>query len=118
MNGLKVIFYDLKSLNFCKFCRIDSRFIIFCQFNNQNSLGFMADCPDGKLSPTSFMQVKSIYFFENLKKIYNKAMIKTIIIQIYSKCFPNGNANEFCDHVFRTFDSDKNGFIDFKVFFF
>ncbi|XP_023328104.1 neuronal calcium sensor 2 isoform X4 [Eurytemora carolleeae] len=53
--------------------------------------GFMADCPDGKLTPISFMQ-------------------------IYSKCFPTGNANEFCDHVFRTFDSDKNGFIDFKEF--
>ena len=53
--------------------------------------GFMSDCPDGKLTPTSFMN-------------------------IYSKCFPSGNANEFCDHVFRTFDSDKNGFIDFKEF--
>merc|ERR1712112_441672 len=53
--------------------------------------GFMSDCPDGKLTPTSFMN-------------------------IYSKCFPSGNATEFCDHVFRTFDSDKNGFIDFKEF--
>ena len=53
--------------------------------------GFMADCPEGKLNPTAFMK-------------------------IYSKCFPAGNAKEFCDHVFRTFDSDKNGFIDFKEF--
>merc|ERR1712129_652452 len=37
-------------------------------------------------------------------------------MKIYSKCFPAGNAREFCDHVFRTFDSDKNGFIDFKEF--
>jgi len=29
--------------------------------------------------------------------------------------FPSGNAEEFCDHVFRTFDMDKNGYIDFKV---
>jgi len=29
--------------------------------------------------------------------------------------FPNGNAEEFCDHVFRTFDMDKNGFIDFNA---
>ena len=28
---------------------------------------------------------------------------------------PSGNAEEFCDHVFRTFDMDKNGYIDFKV---
>merc|ERR1711955_180596 len=53
--------------------------------------GFKQDCPDGKLDPTAFMK-------------------------IYSKCFPSGNAGEFCDHVFRTFDSDKNGVIDFKEF--
>ena len=53
--------------------------------------GFKADCPDGRLTPKAFMT-------------------------IYSKCFPTGNANDFCDHVFRTFDTDKNGFIDFKEF--
>ena len=73
--------------------------------------GFMKDCPEGKLSPPMF-------------------------IKIYSKCFPCGNAEEFCTHVFRwavigwhgssdqvlisdwsrTFDSDKNGTIDFKEF--
>ena len=68
----------------------------------------MSDCPDGKLNTQSFMK-------------------------IYSKCFPQGNAAEFCDHVFRfsyvfcirvqnncptyrTFDTDKNGSIDFKEF--
>merc|ERR1711892_422727 len=53
--------------------------------------GFKQDCPDGKLNQEAFMK-------------------------IYSKCFPTGNATEFCDHVFRTFDTDKNGFIDFKEF--
>ena len=53
--------------------------------------GFRSDCPDGRLTPKAFMN-------------------------IYSKCFPTGNANEFCDHVFRTFDTDKNGYIDFKEF--
>ena len=38
--------------------------------------GFMSDCPEGKLNTESFMK-------------------------IYSKCFPQGNAAEFCDHVFR-----------------
>ena len=53
--------------------------------------GFMEDCPDGKLTPESFMH-------------------------IYGNSFLTGNAKEFCDHVFRTFDKDKNGFIDFKEF--
>ena len=49
------------------------------------------DCPDGKLTADSFRK-------------------------IYRKCFPSGNVEEFCDHVFRSFDADKNGFIDFKEF--
>merc|ERR1712215_11031 len=53
--------------------------------------GFMADCPEGKLTPTMFCE-------------------------IYGKCFPTGNAKEFCKHLFRTFDIDKNGVIDFKEF--
>jgi len=53
--------------------------------------GFMSDCPEGKLSPTTFCQ-------------------------IYSKCFPSGNAGQFCKHVFRCFDTDDNGVIDFKEF--
>ena len=53
--------------------------------------GFKKDCPDGKLNPDSFMK-------------------------IYSQCFAKENLSEFCDHVFRTFDSDRNGFIDFKEF--
>ena len=53
--------------------------------------GFLVYCPGGKLSPSAF-------------------------IKIYSKCFPGGNSAEFCDHVFRAFDSDKNGFVDFKEF--
>merc|ERR1712110_72116 len=53
--------------------------------------GFRIDCPDGKLTASSFRK-------------------------IYTKCFPGGNVNEFCDHVFRTFDMDKNGFVDFKEF--
>eukprot|EP00092_Neocalanus_flemingeri_P015504 GFUD01016783.1.p1 GENE.GFUD01016783.1~~GFUD01016783.1.p1 ORF type:complete len:192 (-),score=46.50 GFUD01016783.1:49-624(-) len=53
--------------------------------------GFLSDCPEGKLNPATFCQ-------------------------IYSKCFPTGNAKQFCDHVFRSFDTDQNGVIDFKEF--
>jgi hypothetical protein len=52
--------------------------------------GVQQDCPNGRLTPAKF-------------------------VDMYKMFFPNGNAEEFCDHVFRTFDMDKNGFIDFKV---
>ena len=51
--------------------------------------GFIEDCPDGRLTPDSFMK-------------------------IYGTSFVTGNAKEFCQHVFRTFDKDRNGYIDFK----
>ena len=53
--------------------------------------GFISDCPNGKLSPAAF-------------------------VKIYSQCFPSGNARDFCDHIFRTFDTDGNGYIDFREF--
>ncbi|KAK2723608.1 hypothetical protein QYM36_002074 [Artemia franciscana] len=52
--------------------------------------GFKQDCPNGRLTPAKF-------------------------VDMYKMFFPSGNAEEFCDHVFRTFDMDKNGFIDFKA---
>ncbi|EDS44849.1 conserved hypothetical protein [Culex quinquefasciatus] len=52
-------------------------------------MGFAQDCPNGKLTPAKF-------------------------VDMYKMFFPSGNAEEFCDHVFRTFDMDKNGYIDFK----
>ncbi|XP_063605058.1 neuronal calcium sensor 2-like [Penaeus indicus] len=51
--------------------------------------GFRQDCPSGRLTPDKF-------------------------VDMYKMFFPSGNAEEFCDHVFRTFDMDKNGYIDFK----
>ena len=52
---------------------------------------FQRDCPCGQLSRNKFLQV-------------------------YSSFFPDGNAEKFCEHVFRTFDSDNSGRIDFKEF--
>ena len=53
--------------------------------------GVQKDCPDGQLSRAKFLEV-------------------------YSSFFPQGNADKFCAHVFRTFDSDNSGKIDFKEF--
>ncbi|ESN97270.1 hypothetical protein HELRODRAFT_85703 [Helobdella robusta] len=53
--------------------------------------GFMRDCPTGQLTRDKFLEV-------------------------YSSFFPNGNAEKFCYHVFRTFDGDNSGKIDFREF--
>ncbi|XP_023336451.1 neuronal calcium sensor 2 isoform X2 [Eurytemora carolleeae] len=53
--------------------------------------GFLYDCPSGKLKPNLF-------------------------IEMFSKFFPSNDAAKFCSNIFRTFDVDGNGFIDFKEF--
>ena len=52
---------------------------------------FKNECPSGKLSLEGFQNY-------------------------YSHFFPSGNGDEFCEHMFRAFDTDENGFIDFKEF--
>lgn len=67
--------------------QITRTFVLICV---SLSLRSQQDCPNGKLTPAKF-------------------------VDMYKMFFPSGNAEEFCDHVFRTFDMDKNGYIDFKV---
>lgn len=53
-------------------------------------VALQVDCPDGQLS-------------------------KLKILDMYSMILPAGNAQVFVDQIFRIFDKDGNGSIDFKV---
>lgn len=53
--------------------------------------GFCQDCPDGRLTKEKF-------------------------VQVYKSFFRGGNPERYCAHVFRTFDTDGSGWIDFKEF--
>jgi len=52
---------------------------------------FMKDCPKGYLEPSTFKEK-------------------------YQLSTSGGNTDQFCEHIFRTFDTDRNGYIDFKEF--
>ena len=53
--------------------------------------GFLRDCPNGKMTQDQFFLM-------------------------YRMLIPEGNTEKFCKHVFRTFDADNNGYVDFLEF--
>ena len=62
---------------------------------------------------------------KTIKKMYKEFKKKSkkgnltpaLFYEMYSKLCPSSNnAKDFCSHVFRTFDTDDNGYVSFKEF--
>lgn len=79
-----------------------------------------------KLRPREMkdIQINSHFSEEELKDWYKQFMkdyprgVLTMdnFIAIYSKSFPQGDAEEFAQHAFRTFDTNGDGVINFREF--
>ncbi|CAF4707050.1 unnamed protein product [Rotaria sp. Silwood1] len=54
---------------------------------------FIRDCPNGRLDKKKFLQ-------------------------LYERCFPEGNAKNYCKYAFDAFDQNDDGTIDFTEFLF
>ncbi|VDL98007.1 unnamed protein product [Schistocephalus solidus] len=61
-------------------------------------------------------RITASYLFKCWRDCPSGQLSKKKFIEVYSGFFPDGNAEEFCTHVFRTFDKDNSGKIDFKEF--
>lgn len=48
----------------------------------------------------------------------NGQMNKEEFTTMYKQLFPSGNSQEFAEHVFRVYDLDQNGTIDFRLVLF
>ena len=61
---------------------------------------------------------------KTIKKMYKEFKKKSrkgnltpaLFYEMYSKLCQTDNAKDFCNHVFRTFDADDNGYVSFKEF--
>lgn len=69
---------------------------------------------------TKFTTKELEEFFKKFKKDFPDGKItKQQFVKLYQKMFETddeGDATEFCGHVFAQYDQDKNGFIDFREF--
>ena len=81
----------------------------------------------GKLSKEdiAFLKLHTNCDEKTIKKLYKEfkkksrkgKMSPALFYEMYQKLCPNDkNARDFCNHVFRTFDADNNGYVSFKEF--
>lgn len=66
---------------------------------------------------SNFTEKEIFDFYSNFHKAYPKGRMSTDQLQaMYAKLFPDGNADEFAENVFRVIDQDGNGTVDFREY--
>jgi len=69
------------------------------------------------LKGTKFSKEEINDWFNKFKAEFPRGRIRKYEFMVmYTKLFPDGDATEFTDHIFRMYDQDKNGVIDFQEF--
>lgn len=69
------------------------------------------------VSHTKFSDVEILNWFKGFRKeVPNGHLSKSHLTNLFRKVFEDGNAQTFTNHIFRIFDKDNNGFLDFKEF--
>lgn len=66
---------------------------------------------------TKFSETEIVQWYENFQKQCPSGRISKQEFQsIYSKFFPESDANTYAQHVFRSFDTNDDGTLDFKEY--
>ncbi|XP_023121880.1 recoverin-like [Amphiprion ocellaris] len=66
---------------------------------------------------TKFSETEIVQWYENFKRQCPTGRISKEEFQtIYSKFFPESDANTYAQHVFRSFDTNDDGTLDFKEY--
>uniref|UniRef100_A0A1A8R3J7 EF-hand domain-containing protein n=2 Tax=Nothobranchius TaxID=28779 RepID=A0A1A8R3J7_9TELE len=66
---------------------------------------------------TKFTETEIVQWYENFKKQCPTGRISKDEFQnIYKKFFPDSDANTYAQHVFRSFDTNDDGTLDFKEY--
>uniref|UniRef100_A0A1A7XWS1 EF-hand domain-containing protein n=1 Tax=Iconisemion striatum TaxID=60296 RepID=A0A1A7XWS1_9TELE len=66
---------------------------------------------------TKFTETEIVQWYENFKKQCPTGRISRDEFQnIYKKFFPDSDANTYAQHVFRSFDTNDDGTLDFKEY--
>lgn len=66
---------------------------------------------------TKFSEMELVQWYENFKRqCPSERITKEEFQEIYSKFFPDSDAQTYSQHVFRSFDTNADGTLDFKEY--